>query len=166
MAWTTPKTWQVDELVTAASMNTQIRDNLNALKVPPSAHYECDETSDYTTTSTTFVDVDAANLSLSITTYGGDVMVHFHGTISASPALFDVAVDGVRAGSDDGIVRSQDGSYQNVIAFTRLIAGLSAGAHTFTLQWRTAGSNTARLYAGAGTSNLDLHPQFWVREVS
>jgi hypothetical protein len=31
MAWTTPKTWDVDELLTAANMNAQVRDNLTVL---------------------------------------------------------------------------------------------------------------------------------------
>lgn len=31
MAWTTPKTWSVGELVTAALVNTHLRDNLNAV---------------------------------------------------------------------------------------------------------------------------------------
>ena len=37
MSWTTPKTWVDNELVTAALMNTQLRDNLNVLAeaVPP-----------------------------------------------------------------------------------------------------------------------------------
>tara|TARA_R110002020_G_scaffold2230_3_gene10423 strand:- start:31323 stop:32504 length:1182 start_codon:yes stop_codon:yes gene_type:complete len=34
MAWTTPRTWVSGELVTAALMNSAIRDNLNILKVP------------------------------------------------------------------------------------------------------------------------------------
>lgn len=32
MAWTTPRTWSFGELVTAALLNTHIRDNLNILK--------------------------------------------------------------------------------------------------------------------------------------
>lgn len=32
MAWTAPKTWSVGELVTAANMNTHVRDNLSYLK--------------------------------------------------------------------------------------------------------------------------------------
>lgn len=31
MAWTTPKTWATDDLVTAALLNEQLRDNLNVL---------------------------------------------------------------------------------------------------------------------------------------
>lgn len=32
MAWTTPRTWVAEELVTATMMNTHVRDNLNALR--------------------------------------------------------------------------------------------------------------------------------------
>ncbi len=162
--WTTPKTWTVDELVTASAMNTHLRDNLNALKTPPSAHYECDESSDYTTSAGAWVDVDATNLALTITTNGGDVLVHFHGNVYGSSAhvWLDVAVDGTREGGDDGIVRARQSDYDTV-SFTRLITGLSAGEHTFKLQWK---SSNGTLYAGAGTTNLDVHPQFWVREVS
>jgi len=35
MAWTAPKTWTVGEMVTAANMNTHLRDNLNALGRDP-----------------------------------------------------------------------------------------------------------------------------------
>lgn len=31
MAWTNPKTWSVGELVTAANLNTHVRDNLNVI---------------------------------------------------------------------------------------------------------------------------------------
>ena len=62
MAWTAPKTWADDELVTANVMNTHIRDNLNALKTPPSDHYKLNEASDYTTTSTDLgLDVHSTN---------------------------------------------------------------------------------------------------------
>lgn len=33
MAWTTPKTWTIGELVTASDLNEQVRDNLNHLKL-------------------------------------------------------------------------------------------------------------------------------------
>ena len=159
MAWTTPKTWAVDELVTASDLNTHIRDNLNALKVPPTDHYELNEGSDYTTSSTSFVDVDATNLALTITTTGGDVLVHFHG-YTVNQGYFDLAVDGSRAGGDDGCIRFTTGP----VSFTRLITGLAAGEHVFKLQWKTVGA-ALTLYAGTGTAGYDLHPQFWVREI-
>jgi len=128
MSWSTPRTWVTDEVVTATMMNTHVRDNLNALKAPPTDHYECDEASDYTTTSTTFVDVDATNLALTITTAGGDVMVHFHGMInhggSYKYVYLDVDVDGTREGGDDGIVAAYNGNdagHKTPFNFTRLI---------------------------------------------
>jgi len=171
MAWTTPKTWNVDELLTAANLNTHLRDNLNALKAPPTARYECDEASDYTTTSTSFVDVDGTKLAVTITTGGGDVLVHFHGCVSHSSSNyrihFTVTVDGTPVASDDGIIgtAAPQAVPGNPVSFTRLITGVSAGEHLFKLQWKTQGG-TAKLFAGAGTSGADLHPQFWVREVS
>jgi hypothetical protein len=171
MAWTTPATWAVDQLVTATDLNTHLRDNLNALKTPPSAHYEANQGSDYTTTSTSFVDVDSTNFALTITTAGGDVFLGFHGSVESSgPSgiCFDVLVDGVaQVGGNDGIVRVRpdSGSDGHCPSFARLVSGLAAGQHTFKLQWKTF-SGTATLFAGAGTSAKDVHPQFWAREMS
>jgi hypothetical protein len=171
MTWTTPKTWNVDELLTAANLNTHLRDNLNALKAPPTAHHECDESSDYSTTSTSFVDVDGTNLALTLTTGGGDVLVHFHGVVSHTSSNyrihFTVTMDGNVIAGDDGMIGTSAPAAVpgNVMTFTRLVTGVSAGEHLFKLQWKTQGA-TAKLFAGAGTSWADLHPQFWAREVS
>ncbi len=172
-AWATPVTWGVDQLVTASDLNAQLRDNLNVLKTPPSAHYELNESSDYTTNSATFVDVDATagKFNLTITTSGGDVFVGFHGCVEHSNSLavfFDVLVDGVtQVGGNDGIVRVRQGAASDMVSvsFVRLVTGLSAASHSFKLQWKTGGA-TATLLAGAGTSGKDVHPQFWVREIS
>jgi hypothetical protein len=170
MAWTTPRTWAVGEAITADLLNEQLRDNLAELKDPPSANYELNEASDYTTTSTSFVDVDATSgkLSLTITTNGGDVLVHFEGAIainSSNKVYLEIDIDGVPVGGDDGINVGKHGINPHVVSFTRLITGLSTGSHTFKLQWKVS-AGTATLYAGAGTLGLDVHPQFWVRELS
>jgi hypothetical protein len=173
MGWTEPKTWTAEPLV-ATDLNTHLRDNLNELKDPPTAHYELNESADYSTTSTTFVNVDGTKLSLTITTSGGDVMVAFHGYVrpgnNGDQLYLDVEMDGARIGGDDGIIaamRAASGSTPTRIpmSFVRLITGLAAGSHTFKLQWKVS-AGTGELYAGAGTSGADLHPQFWVREVS
>lgn len=132
--------------------------------------YEADEGSDYTTTSTTFVDVDATNLSLTITTTGGNVMVGYSGTVRidtvGAHVHLNVDVDGSVVAADDGIVSMRStGVTINSMSFVYLVTGLSAGSHTFKLQWKVS-SSTATLYAGAGTSNNDIHPQFWVQELS
>jgi hypothetical protein len=167
-AWTTPATWAVDQLVTASDLNTHLRDNLNALKTPPSAHYECNEGSDYALTSTSFANVDGTHLSLTITTTGGDVFVGFHGNVvndgSDHLLMLDVTVDGTPHAGDDGLV-DLSSTPGRPVCFMRLIAGLSAGSHTFNLTYKVSAA-TVTLLAGAGTSAGDLHPQFWVREMS
>ena len=170
MAYTTPKTWSTDEVVTATMMNTHIRDNMNAIKAPPTDHYTVNEASDYTTTSTSFTDIDATDLALTITTTGGDVMIGFHGGFDCSAGAnvyVDVDLDGTRIGGDDGIhaaaVNATD--FYGRISFVWLVTSLSAGSHTFKLQWKTS-AGTVKMFAGAGTANADVHPQFWVREVS
>lgn len=169
MTWENPKTWVTGELVTAAMLNTHVRDNLNALKSPPSDDYVCDESSNYNTTSTSFVNVDATNLALTINTAGGDVMVGFHAVVhnSTSSAIifFDVEVDGVREAGDDGLIEAQFDAGVLPVSFVRLITGLSEGSHTFKLQWKVS-AGTGVMYTGTGTTSADVHPQLWTREVS
>jgi len=180
MPWNNPITWTPNQLVTDTDLNEQIRDNMGYLKqrvdAPASASYMLNETSDYTTTSTSFIDVDAVRLSLSLTTSGSAVMVGFFGTVSASGAAdtliyVDVTLDGVRIGGDAGLalVARKNGAGASLqhatLSFVVLVPVVSAGAHVLRLQWKASGG-TALLRAGAGTSGLDVHPQFWAREVS
>lgn len=186
MPWNTPIEWTVNQLITANDLNEQIKQNMEYLKSPPTANYILDESSDYTTGSTTFVDVDATNLALTIETAGGDVLVHFHGVVKraasgATDASFLVADENDVAYMDeDGLILPDEGytaaaglesgvvglTHYGSVCFTRLITGLTAGSHTFKLQWRVhVGGRTVTLYAGAG-SVINIHPQFWVREIS
>lgn len=173
MAWSTPKTWSTGELVTSSLLNTHLRDQLIFLKDPPTGQYTLNQGSDYTTTSSTYVDVDGTNLALTLVTAGGDVLVGFYGTFQHSTAnaavALDISVDGVRQGGDDGLITGRAASTQNgylPIAFVAMVRGLSAGSHTIKLQWKTTAA-TATLHAGAGSATYgDSHPQFWAREVS
>lgn len=151
MAWTTPKTnWATGELVTAEDMNA-VGENLVALKHPVTAVYTLTEDISISN-SGTFVDFDSDNLNLTITTTGGDVLAHFHGTVSHSGLRLDIDVDGVRQGDAEYGIR-RGGVTKEMVSFTRLIRGLSPGIHIFKLQGRNA---PATLLAGA---------QFWVREI-
>lgn len=175
MAWTTPRTWVHGEFDTIAYLNEQIRDNMNALKSPPSDNYEANEASDYTTNSAVFVDIDATNLAMAITPSQDDatIIVGFHGSfIHDTPDLIsiDIDIDGSRVAGDDGIVcirpSAAGANGQKPVEFMRLITGLSSAAHTIKLQWKTVSGN-ATLYAGAGTAGGgDVHLQFWAREIS
>lgn len=169
--WTAPRTWETNDLVSANDLNQELRDNLEYLKSPVTALYNVNEASNYSTTSTSFVDVDGTDLALTIVTTGGDVMVGFCASFINSTAdartYFDIAVDGTRKAGDDGLAmgEAESANAMESVGFVYLIRGLSAGSHTFKLQWKVS-AGTSTLYAGAGTSTADIHPQFWVREVS
>ncbi len=169
--WTAPVTWNVNQLVTAGDLNQQLRDNLEWLKTPPMASVILDQGADYTTTNTgAFTAVDATVLSLTLSVVSGNVLVGFHGTVEitgGNVAKLDVIRIGVGAVTgEDGMLsfrRVTSGSVYSV-SFVRLLTGIPAGNQTFRLGWRVSGG-TATLYAGAGTTDFNIHPQFWVREV-
>jgi hypothetical protein len=169
MAYTTIPTF-TDVPATAANLNTYSRDNQRAIKDPPSANYEANEGADYSTSSTTYGNVDpiGTDFTLQITTTGGDVVISAILHCNGNAGYFDVSVDGTRIANNNsgGLCRILPNA-GNLGMFTRIITGLSAASHTFILMWRadSAGSPVI-LYAGAGTANRDVHPQFWVRELS
>lgn len=165
--WTTPATYSTGQLVTANDLNL-IRDNLEFLKTPPFASYLLND-SDYTTTSSSFVNVDNVKLSLTVTTYGGPVLIGFYASVYNATAgariAFDVEIDGVRVAGDDGLVITTVSSTVSSASFLVWKTGLSAASHTFKLQWKSS-AGTATLYAGQGSSGWRVHSQFWVKELS
>lgn len=167
MTWIQPKTWSSEPLV-AGDMNTHLRDNLEALKDPPQGGTDIDNSSDYSTTSTSFVDVDATDFSTTITTHGSDVLVTLCVTVvgSTNYAYFDIEVDGTGVAGDDGILKKLcDGNAPDTMTLYYWVKGLSAGSHTFTLQWK-ASTGTVKIYGGQGSAGTQLHGQWDVREVS
>lgn len=168
-SWVSPRTWTAGELITATIMNAHLRDQLTALKNRAYGVCDIDEASNYTTTSTSFTDVDATNLSITVVTGGGVMEVIFDGVVDNSGASYNymnVDIDGSPMVANDGINATQEGAAgeRQIFSFNRRVIGLSAGSHTFKLQWKVSGG-TATLYAGAGTASLDIHPQFSVKEL-
>jgi hypothetical protein len=113
---------------------------------------------DYTTTSTSFVDVDATNLALTIVTGARRVLISLAGQarhdIASDSMFLDVMMDGVSlTGATNGIVAGTESSasYLWNPSFTFLTDVLSAGTHVFKLRWRVdAGTGTLRGSTGAG----------------
>lgn len=171
MAYTAPTTRSTSDLITASIWNTDLVDNITYLNARPNDLYTLNQVSDYTTTSTSFVDIDGTNLSLSIATNGGDVVVGFMGSAananSGAGVYFNIDIDnGTAFAADDGmfLFTAPGASFAVNVSFSVIITGLSAGVHTFDLQWKVS-SGTGKIWAGAGTSTLDLHPRFWVKEI-
>jgi len=120
---------------------------------------------DYTTTSTTFVDVDSTNFSLTFTTGARRVMLGLVGSCASSgtnsSVVFDVTVDGARQGGTSwGMQRTQIYTATAVVdcSFVFVTDALSAASHTFKLQWR-ASADTATLFGS------DPYCQFYAVEL-
>ena len=153
--WTTPITWNVDQLVTNTDLNQQLRDNLEYLLSPNHQRIIRDNGGDYSITNvTTFQDIDSTNLSITLVTHGGPVWVHFqavgqsNGT--AHEGYLDIAIDGVRVGNSytQGLAQIEcDIAVWMTLPVVVLLTGLAAGTYTLRPQWRTASSNTVRLRA-------------------
>lgn len=160
MAWTVPTTRLTDDLITSSIWNTDVVDNLLWLKDPTTDVVTLSTA--LTTSSTTFADM--TGLSITITTNGGSVLVGFTGSFtnsnSAAANNITLLVDGVSEGADDGVAVFVD---TDVVSFVWLVEGVSAGSHTFKLQWKVS-AGTATLYAQSSATYFKAKPQFWVRE--
>lgn len=131
------------------------------------SEYTANEGSDYTTSSTTFTDVDSTMVVPLLATCECRVAVAFNGDCSGPQAgyiYFDVTEDGVALGGDDGITHRRfpnvAGVYDRPFGFVRKSpAPILPGTHDYHLQWKGSGG-AMTLRAGAGTSYADVHPQF------
>lgn len=129
MPWTTPRTWANGELVTDALLNTHLRDNLIELKTPPTTVIS--NTTAYSTTSTSFVDINAA-LEASIVTGGGRLQIVV-GIVFSSGGLFRLLLNG----SPLSIITPASGSSTQAggVTWTGVLA---AGTHVIKPQWSIA----------------------------
>lgn len=143
--YTTPRTWTAAELVTASIMNTHVRDNLDYLKARPVARFADLDGTVASTTSTSFVDLTGA--SVSITTSGSSrLLILAQGVwsvnVDLTTAYAAVLIDGTNQGD------ATLGSLHNqmrialmqtpwTIAFVTS-AAVSDGAHTVKLQYRVS----------------------------
>lgn len=161
MAWATLTNLSTNDLVTEAHMDA-IRGNIEYLLDPNKVTTEYNGGSGYSTTSTSFVDVDGTNVKVTLTTNGGPVLVIFSGSAYSSggtyATYFDIDVDGTRLGNaNTGGLQEQQGAASVTFAFTvvAIIDGLTAGSHTFKLKWKTTG--TSVMYSQTGNQPVLCH---------
>jgi hypothetical protein len=171
MAWTAPRTWNVGELVTASMMNTHVRDNLSALKTPPSSYVDIN-TTDFTTSSTSFTAL--TGYTVTVDGAGGDMLCTCTMTWNHSSATgriyFNLYLDGVAQVADDGIASFYLGGMTNsgsaFLTYTLVwhVKVPAAGSHTYAVYVKTSGA-TLTVYGGAGTVGADVHSRFNVTEI-
>lgn len=172
MAYTVPKTWAVDELLAATDMNTYVRDNVAALKNPPSFLTAfASGALVLSTTATTFTAISSA-LSASLGTYGGDIMVFIQlqlaGDINTRRISLDWLVNGTALygayafGAGQARPGTTTATTGNTTVFgPLLVTGLASGTHVFQPVWKTD-AGTAFTWATTGAAPIIM----WVREVS
>ena len=172
MAYTIPKTWAVDELLGATDMNTYVRDNVAALKNPPSFLTAfASGALVLSTTATTFTAISSA-LSASLGTYGGDIMVFIQlqlaGDTNARYISLDWLVNGTAlyGAYEFGAGRARPGITTATKGIPTvfgplLVTGLASGAHVFQPVWKTD-AGTAFTWATTGAAPIIM----WAREVS
>jgi hypothetical protein len=157
--WTTPKTWNIGELVTADALNEQVRDNLDYLASRPVIGTYQSSGAAYTTTSTSDVLVNAS-LSLSVPVKLGRVLVFcsFKTTVS-NPSFLTTYITLYIDGNASNLLAQHGNTTYTALVFP--ITGLSVATHTFDLRWRVSTSAySASMWRGA-----DYPLSFWVMEI-
>jgi len=158
--WTAPRTWTTGELVTASMMNSHVRDNDSWLKTPTESGI-VNFAADFTSTSTSFVDV--TSLTTTMTTNGGGLDVYFRATVLSSTGnkiSFQLVIDGV---SDEilGVWYNTSSSVETSFMAFHHVAAISASSHTIKIQTKIASSGTITI---KGTTGAGGDPLFYVVE--
>lgn len=140
MAYSAPGSKAYGDLVDSSDWNELVSNDLH-FAAPPLAETVYIPTADATTTSTTFVDVDAVNASIGFTSQrGGRVygMASFSGrNTHPGQAIFTLALDAVIAGHGYwGLALAQANDFGTTTIFGQWNS-IGAGPHTLRLQFKT-----------------------------
>lgn len=113
---------------------------------------------DKTTTSGTFADVDGTNMAITMTTGARRVMIavvamgHINDT---HEMMLDIDIDGSRQGQTYGLsFETGSNTVNHNLSFTYVTDVLSAGSHTFKLQFARTTNGTFTLFASTTISPL------------
>lgn len=171
MAWNTPPQYSAT-LQTVTAFNAYIRDNLLALKDPPSGlsyvsgrDYQIAGLGAFTAVDTALTDGHFQHL---IVTRGGTyVKVEWNGSIhpkvNNGAMAFNVAVDGTDYFPAPGICYfDMTAMSANIIPlhYSVMLTGIAAGTHTFRLDW--SGTHTAIKFECTGADGSPA--MFYVTE--
>lgn len=139
--------------VAATNLNSQLRDHQEFLFSLPFA--TTNNTTTRTTTSATFVEVTGASVSL--TSYGGNMIIVCNGKVSNSGTgnliYVDLSIDGARVGNATNglcIVSASVANYTDCVNVVWMTTSApSAASHTYSVFWKTSGGTASileRLY--------------------
>lgn len=170
MSWTAPRTWVAGETLTAALLNTHLRDNLDAAFPVGSLHWRMQAA---TTSQTTIdgmllecnavsllrTDFAALNTKLSGLSYPFGTVDGTHMTLpdlqARSPMMMSSGghTDVNALGDSDGVTKANRTPKHNS---TNSLATASDGAHTHTVPALNGGSPIATLGADVGVGTVGV----------
>ncbi len=145
MAWTAPATATVGQVLTAAFLNTNLRDNLNYLKGGSSAVVATSQT----TASTTYADLATVGPAVTLATDTQALVMLFcnlSNTLASTSSIMGFAVsEATTIVAADSQAMSAAGAAATgfAIGASFLITGLTPGSNIFTAKYRVgAGTGT------------------------
>jgi hypothetical protein len=167
MPWTPPVNYTDGQLITESDLDTQLSGNMSALKDPPTASYA--KYTDSLTTSTSWAAIDVTNMTWTLTTHGGALMIgmsgngYSSGSGYPSSGLLDVLIDGLQASNQWG------GGLFGLYGVSFGAAGTEGFGFVWLTQPYAAGGHVVqpifKTTVAAASFNLTRF-KFWVREVS
>jgi hypothetical protein len=172
MATIKSKTWGT-EAMAASDWNTYVRDAVDGLLEKEKQLINVTTTSDFTTSGTSFADVDATWFQVVLTPnidagktcdilVGGTFSVRCSTNATSQVTAFDLMVNGVSVSGGTGIAVAEGPSgYVFPFTLNYLLTGQSNAAKTIKLRWKTNGGTT-RLWNVSGAPRESKN-QFWAR---
>lgn len=146
--WITLPLFINTQVVRAKTLQDMLTD-LETLKNPMSAvqYMPGPSLDEWTTTTTnTWLDIDATYWQLAFESYGGDVFISADFFNEHSDAggvwYYRFKLDGVGLGNTLGQAFARDNTGREVVNFHALVENLGAGSHTLSAQWYNAVAGT------------------------
>lgn len=145
MAWTSPKTWNTNDLVTANDLNQQLRDNLNHLYSLSNTANAGDLNANLACYSSSPIQI--GTYSVTLTTVGRPVLLIFSAT-AKSAAGGTVYFQWYKSGSPSVALGLPEYSGLSTLIPVELsiVHQVGAGTHTWFVAWNVATATAAELY--------------------
>lgn len=131
MAYNTVADFTANEAPDESKLN-DLNENLEFIRTPVTYHFA--SVAGYTTTSATFVEVDATNTSQTMTFGGGKVLILVK--FAGDEFEMDLEIDGARVGDATRGLWAMSGASTRVFNFFWLIDAGLVGSKTIKLMWR------------------------------